>query len=180
MLARPDWRSGTVRLAGWLQAQVLAPTELVVSPPSLVGDPVAVIAARLDAAGAALADAAIRGNALPTVVIFDLETLGLGGALGVEAEADLTALHDRLSAEGALTTPYGRARIAKTWEEAARDNVIRIRVVDESGDTEGRRAEAMRRVGDDLLARMFSPFRPRSFRGSSVTGPWRRWSSAFG
>jgi hypothetical protein len=159
-LARPDWRSGTVRIAGWLHGRELAPKELVVSPPSLVGDPLCVIAARLDAAGAALADAAVRGNALPTVVIFDLETLGLGGALGIEAEADLTALHDRLTAEGALTTPYGRARIAKTWEEAARDNVIRIRVVDESGDTEGKRAEAMRRIGDDLLARMFSPFPP--------------------
>jgi hypothetical protein len=160
VLARPDWRSGMVRIAGWLHERELAPKELVVSPPSLVGDPVSVIAARLDAAGAALADAAIRGNALPTVVIFDLETLGLGGALGIEAEADLTALHDRLTAEGALTTPYGRARIAKTWEEAARDNVIKIRVVDESGDIEGKRAEAMRRVGDDLLARMFSPFPP--------------------
>ena len=159
-LARPDWRSGTVRIAGWLDARELAPLDLVVSPPSLVGDPVAVISARLDAPGAALADAAIRGDALPTVVIFDLETLGLSGPLGIEAEADLTALHDRLTAEGALTTPYGRARIAKTWEEAARDNVIKIRVVDESGDIEGRRAEAMRRVGDDLLARMFSPFPP--------------------
>ena len=159
-LARPDWRSGVVRVAGWLQAQELAPKLLVVAPPSLVGDPVSVIAARVDAAGAALADASLRDNALPTVVIFELETLGLSGPLGVTAEADLHAIHDRLTAEGALTTPYGRARIAKTWESAARDNLIRVRVVDETGDIESQRAEAMRRVGEDLLARMFSPFPP--------------------
>lgn len=159
-LARPDWRSGVVRVAGWLQTQELAPRLLVVAPPSLVGDPVAVIAARLDAAGAALADASLKGNALPTVVIFELETLGLSGPLGVTAEADLRAIHDRLTAEGALTTPYGRARIAKTWESAARDNLIRVRVVDETGEVESQRAEAMRRIGEDLLARMFSPFPP--------------------
>ena len=92
--------------------------------------------------------------------IFELETLGLSGPLGVTAEADLRALHDRLSAEGALTTPYGRARIAMTWESAARDNLIRVRVVDETGDVESQRAEALRRIGEDLLARMFSPFPP--------------------
>ena len=159
-LARPDWRRGTVRVAGWLQAAELAPTLLVVGTPSLVADPVAAIAARLDAAGAALADSALRGNALPTVVLFELETLGLAGPLGIEAEADLQAIHDRLTAEGALTTPYGRARIKGTWESAARDNLIRVRVVDESGDVESQRAEAMRRIGEDLLARMFSPFPP--------------------
>lgn len=159
-LARPDWRSGVVRVAGWLQAQELAPKMLVAGAPSLVGDPVSVIAARLDAAGAALADAALKGNALPTVVIFELETLGLSGPLGVTAEADLRAIHDRLTAEGALTTPYGRARIAMTWESAARENLIRVRVLDETGEVESQRAEAMRRIGEDLLARMFSPFPP--------------------
>src|SRR5688500_3306510 len=52
-LALPDWRSGSVRLAGWLQAEELAPKVLVVGAPSLVGHPVAVVAARLDAPGAA-------------------------------------------------------------------------------------------------------------------------------
>jgi len=159
-LARPDWRSGTVSLAGWLAADELAPLQLATGPPMLVGDPMAVIAARLDADGAALADGALRGNALPTVVIYELEALGLAGPLGIEAEADLRAIHDRLTAEGALTTPYGRARIAKTWEDLARDNLIRIRVVDESGDVESRRAEAMRQVGQDLVAKMFSPAPP--------------------
>lgn len=159
-LARPDWRSGTVQLAGWLQTTELAPKLLAMGAPSLVGDPHAIVAARLDAAGAALADASLRGNALPTVLIFELETLGLAGPLGVEVEADLQAIHDRLTAEGALTTPYGRARIAKTWESAARDNLIRTRVVDESGEIESQRGEALRRVGEDLLARMFSPLPP--------------------
>lgn len=159
-LARPDWRSGSVRLAGWLQADTLAPKVLAMGAPSLVGDPLALVSARLDAAGAALAEAALHGNALPTVVIFELTMLGLMGPLGVEVEADLVALHDRLTAEGALTTPIGRARIAKTWETAARDNVIKVRVLDESGDVESVRAEAMRRVGEDLISRLFSPFPP--------------------
>lgn len=159
-LARPDWRSGKVHVAGWLQTAELAPALLAIGAPSLVGDPHAIVAARLDAPGAALADASLRGNALPTVLIFELETLGLAGPLGVEVEADLKAIHDRLTVEGALTTPYGRARIAKTWELAARDNLIRTKVVDESGEVESQRGEAMRRVGEDLLARMFSPFPP--------------------
>ena len=159
-LARPDFRTGTVRVAGWLQTDELAPKLLAMGMPSLVGDPMALVSARLDAPAAALADAALRGNALPTVVIFELGMLGLMGPLGVEVEADLVALHDRLTAEGALTTPYGRARIAKTWESAARDNVIKVRVIDESGDVESQRSEAMRRVGEDLISRMFSPFPP--------------------
>ncbi len=171
-LVRPDWRDGQVHVAGWLETEEIAPKLLVIGSPSLVGDPLAVIAARLDAAGAALADAALRGNALPTVVIFELETLGLAGPLGVTAEADLHAIHDRLTAEGALTTPYGRARIEKTWESAARENLIKVRVVDESGDVESKRAEAMRRVGEDLMARMFSPFpppeRPRQLSDETV------------
>ncbi len=160
-LARPDWRRGTVHVAGWLQTDELKPLMLAVGPPMLVGDPMAVVAARLDVHGAALADAALKGNALPTVLIFELETLGLSGPLGVEAEADLQAIHDRLTAEGALTTPYGYARIAKTWEMMERENLIRIRVVDESGDFESQRAETMRRVGEDLIAGMFSPFPPQ-------------------
>ena len=161
LLVRPDWRAGTVRLAGWLQADELAPRTLFVGAPSLLGDPSAVIAARLDAASQpALAESALRGDALPTALIFELETLGLAGPLGIEVEADLAALHERLTAEGALTTPYGRARLAKTWEDALRENLIRVRVVDESGETETQRAEAMRRVGEDLIARMFSPMPP--------------------
>jgi hypothetical protein len=159
-LVRPDWRSGVVHLAGWLKTEALAPRSLFVGSPMLVGDPVAIVAARLDQAGTALASAALAGNSLPTVVIFELETLGLAGPLGVEVEADLRAVHDRLTLEGALTTPYGRARLAKTWESLMRENVIRVHVVDESGEIEGKRAEAMRRVGDDLVARMFSPFPP--------------------
>lgn len=160
-LARPDWRSGSVSVAGWLQTTELAPKVLVTGAPSLVGDPLALIAARLDAAGAALADAALRGNALPTVVMFQLETLGLAGPLSVKAEADLRAIHDRLTAEGALTTPYGRARVAATWESMLREHLIRVTVVDENvEDPAGQRAEAMRRLGEDLLARMFSPFPP--------------------
>lgn len=159
-LARPDWRSGTVRVVGWLDEGELAPIALAVGPPSLVGDPLVVLAAHLDQAGAALADRALRDDSLPTALIFELETIGLSGPLGVEVEADLQAVHDRLTAEGALTTPYGRARLAKTWEALERENLIRVRVVDESGDVESRRAEAMRRVGEDLIASMFSPFPP--------------------
>ncbi|MEA5451772.1 hypothetical protein VB780_24560 [Leptolyngbya sp. CCNP1308] len=160
LLLPPHWRTGEVRLTGWLDGDELAPLSLSMGMPSLLGNPLALVAARLDAAGAALADAALRGNALPTVVVFDLEMLGLAGPLGIEAEADLHAIHDRLTVEGALTTPYGAARLAITWEELVRDNLIRLRVVDESGDVESQRAEALRRVGQELVARMFSPFPP--------------------
>ncbi|PSN14825.1 hypothetical protein C7271_21385, partial [filamentous cyanobacterium CCP5] len=160
LLLPPHWRSGTVRLAGWLDTEDLSPLSLSLGMPSLVGDPMALVAARLDRDGAALAEAALRGNALPTVMIFDLELLGLAGPLGIEAEADLQAIHDRLTAEGALNTPYGAARLAITWEEFAKDNLIRMRVVDETGDVDSQRAEALRRVGQDLVSRMFSPFPP--------------------
>lgn len=160
-LARPDWRAGTVSLAGWLQTEELRPLVLSLGTPSLVGDPSAMIAARLDRAAAALAERALRGgDALPTVVIYTLEFLGLAGPLGIEAEADLQAIHERLTLEGALNTPYGRARLAKTWEEFAKQNLIRLRVVDESGDVESRRAEALTRVGSELVATMLEPCPP--------------------
>lgn len=160
-LARPDWRSGTVSLAGWLQAEELRPLTLSLGPPSLVGDPSSTLAARLDRNAAALAERALRGgDALPTVVIYTLEFLGLAGPLGVEAEADLQAIHDRLTLEGAINTPYGRARLAKTWEQFAKENLIRLRVVDESGDVESRRAEALARVGSELVATLLSPCPP--------------------
>jgi hypothetical protein len=160
-LARPDWRGGTVSLAGWLWADELRPLTLSLGTPSLVGDPSATIAARLDRAGAALAERALSGgDALPTVVLYTLEFLGLAGPLGVEAEADLQAIHERLTLEGAVHTPYGRARLAKTWEEFAKDDLIRLRVVDESGDVESRRAEALARVGSELVATLLSPGPP--------------------
>lgn len=160
-LGRPDWRGGTVSLAGWLQADELRPLTLSLGPPSLVGDPSSTLAARLDRAGAALAERALRGgDALPTVVIYTLEFLGLAGPLGVEAEADLQAIHERLTLEGAINTPYGRARLAKTWEEFAKENLIRLRVVDESGAVESRRAEALARVGSELVATLLSPCPP--------------------
>jgi hypothetical protein len=160
ILTPPHWRRGHVHLAGWVESEVLAPIQLSLGAPSLAGHPHVVVAAQLDQQAAALAHACLRGDGLPTVLIFELETLGLAGPLEVEAEADLQAIHDRLTAEGALTTPYGRARIAATWESCARDNLIRVRVLDESGDVESQRSEAMRRVGEDLLSRMFSPFPP--------------------
>ncbi|MDR4492907.1 MAG: hypothetical protein R3B74_00480 [Nitrospirales bacterium] len=159
-VAQPDWRTGEVEVAGWLAVDELKPVSLALGAPLLVGSPRAVLSARLDQAGAAMAEQALRGNALPTALLWRLETLGLAGPLGVEVEADLQAMHDRLTAEGALTIPYGRARIAKTWEEMTSDNLIRVRVVDESGHVESRRAEAVRRVGEQLTAEMFSPFPP--------------------
>lgn len=159
-LMQPDWRSGAVEVAGWLNADELKPLSLALGTPLISGAPRVMLAARLDQAGAALAEAALRGDGLPTALLWRLETLGLAGPLGVQIEADLQAMHDRLTAEGALTVPIGRARIAKTWEEFAKDNLIRVRIVDESGDVESNRSEAIRRVGEDLTAAMFAPFPP--------------------
>ena len=159
-LCAPDWRAGTVEVAGWLKEDTLQPLSLVLGPPSLVGEPVVVLAARLDRQGAGLAASALRGDSLPVVLLWKLETLGLSGSLGIEVEADLQAMHQRLTLEGALTVPIGRARIAKTWETFEKEQLIRTHIVDESGDVESNRAEALRRVGEDLIASMFSPFPP--------------------
>lgn len=156
LLARPSWRAGSVKLYGFLEDRALRPRVLAVGEPSLLGDPNVVIAARLDADAAALAEASLRGNALPTSIAFELETLGLAGPLGIAIEADLQAIHDRLSIGGALTTPYGAAKIKATWEELAKENLIRIEVLDESGELETNRAEAMRRVGEQLVMEMLT------------------------
>ncbi|UHD15085.1 hypothetical protein [Thiocapsa bogorovii] len=79
-----------------------------------VGVPVALVAACLGATGVALADAAVRGNALPTVLISELETLGLAGPVGVIAEADLQAMYGLVTVAGALDSLYGLARVAKS------------------------------------------------------------------
>lgn len=160
VLAAPDWRSGSVEVAGWLAVSDMAPLSLALGPPSLTGDPFVALAARLDQQGAALAAESLRGDALPVVLLWKLETLGLGGPLGIKVEADLQAMHKRLTLEGALNVPIGRARLAKTWERFASEQLIRTRIIDESGDVDGNRGEAMRRVGEDLTARMFSPFPP--------------------
>ena len=160
ILARPPWRVGEVKLFGFLGDAPLAPTVLATGAPSLLGDPRVVIAARLGRDAAALAEAALHGDALPTVLLFDLETVGLAGPLGIEAEADLQAIHDRLTAAGALTTPYGAAKISATWEEYLRDGLIRVEVVDEAGELEGRRGEAMRRIGEELVRTMLTPEPP--------------------
>lgn len=159
-LAAPDWRRGSVEVAGWLDADEMKPMSLALGTPSVIGTPRVLLAARLDHAGAALAHASLRGDALPTALLWRLETLGLAGPLGVEVEADLQAIHDRLMAEGALTVPIGRARLAKTWEEFVSDNLVRVRSVDESGDLESNRGEALRRMGEELTAAMFAPFPP--------------------
>jgi hypothetical protein len=159
-LATPDWRAGSVEVAGWFTEDAMKPLSLALGRPSLVGDPVVVLAARLDRQGAGLAASSLRGDSLPIVLMWKLETLGLAGPLGIEVEADLQAMHERLSMEGALNVPIGRARIAKTWETFAKEQLIRTRIVDESGDFESNRTEALRRVGEDLIARMFSPFPP--------------------
>jgi len=159
-LRRPDWRDGTFRLAGWLAADELAPTVLHTGRPSLAGHPGALVAARLDRHGAALADGSLRGDALPVVAMFELETVGLAGPISVQAEADLHAIHRRLTVEGALTTPIAAASIEATWERFLRENLVRIDVLDESGDPEAARAEALRRVGQDLVLRMLTPEPP--------------------
>ncbi|MCB9716803.1 MAG: hypothetical protein H6712_23295 [Myxococcales bacterium] len=162
-LGRPDFREGTVELAGWMQTDELRPLTVSMGPPSLVGDPSAIVAARLDAAAAAMIEQALReGDALPTAVLYRLELLGLAGPLGIEVEADLRRVHDRLVIEGALTSPIGRARLAKTWDELATQEVVRVRVLDESGDVESRRAEALTRVGEDLVAKMLQATPPAS------------------
>lgn len=156
-LARPDYRDGAVELAGWLQADELRPVRVAMGPPSLVGDPSSIVAARLDRHGAAMIEQALRqGDALPTSVIYRLEFLCMRGPLGIDVEADLHAVHDRLALEGALTTPIGSARLSKVWESMATDGTIRVEVLDESGDVEGSRAEAMTRVGEALTSKMLS------------------------
>ncbi|MBX7080017.1 MAG: hypothetical protein K1X88_12555 [Nannocystaceae bacterium] len=155
-ILRPSWRAGNVRVFGFLDDPTLPPRVLAVGPPSLLGDPSVVLAARLDEQATAIAEASLRGDSLPTVVAFELEALALGGPLGIEIEADLQAIHDRLTVGGALTTPYAAAKLKATWEEFARERLIRVNILDESGELESNRSEALRRVGESLIAEMLT------------------------
>ncbi|MFO0637018.1 MAG: hypothetical protein U0168_29660 [Nannocystaceae bacterium] len=155
-LLRPSWRAGTVRVFGFLDDTTLPPRVLAAGPPSLLGDPSVVLAARLDEQATAIAEASLRGDSLPSVVAFELEALALGGPLGIEIEADLQAIHDRLTVGGALTTPYAAAKLKATWEELARERIIRVTILDESGELESNRSEALRRVGEALIGEMLT------------------------
>lgn len=159
-LLTPDWRDGEVQLAGWLQEDALKPIHRYLGQPNLQGTPRITVAAHLDQQATALARNTVEQDMLPTVVIFQLQTLALAGALDIRVSADLQAVHERLTLEGAFQAPMTRLALEATWEELARDNVIQVEVLDQSGDTEGQRAEALRRVGEDLIARLFSPMPP--------------------
>lgn len=156
----PPWIEGSAALLGLLgEADPSAPgfvTErLATARPSLVGAPRVVLGARLTEAGASLVRGALRGDGLPAGVLFDLTAHALLGPLGVDVEVDLAAAHERFAVGGHLSTPYGKAEIRAIWEELVADKVVRERVVDASGDSEGARAEALRRASEEVTMRLF-------------------------
>ncbi len=166
-LAVPAWRAGEAALIGaWRPADAppadTPPTSngalrVAVTAPSLEGDCPVVIAAALDRTAAALAAEALRAGTLPMGVVYTLEVLALEGPLAVEAEAELHRVHERLRLRGGFETAWGSAELQGFFEELVEEGLIRFHVHDEVPDADAARAEALRRVGEDLLRRMFDP-----------------------
>ncbi len=171
------WIAGTASLIGFLGqetagAEGLVTTRLGSARPSLAGHPRVVLGAGLSEAGAALLRGALAGDGLPAAVLFDLEALALMGPLGVEVDVDLKMAHERFAIGGYLKTPYGRAEIRKVWEELVEAKVVRVRVLDASGDREAARAEGIRRASEEATMRLFqASLTPESFEeGKAATG----------
>lgn len=160
VVSEPPWLDGSATLLGFLGAEVAGASGFVTerlgaARPSLVGAPRAVLGASLTEAGGALLRGALRGDGLPAGVLFDLEAHALLGPLAVDVEVDLRMAHERFAVGGYLATPYGKAEIRAIWEELVENKVVRERVLDASGDTEGARAEALRRASEEVTRRLF-------------------------
>jgi hypothetical protein len=160
VVTEPPWISGSAALLGFLGTETpgaagFVTERLGAARPSLVGAPRVVLGAALTEAGAALLRGALRGDGLPAGVLFDLEAHALMGPLGVDVEVDLRMVHERFAVGGYLATPYGKAEIRAIWEELVENKVVRERVIDASGDSDGARAEALRRASEEVTRRLF-------------------------
>lgn len=170
----PPWRRGQARLAGWLGEEGQARWShhvLGATQPALTPDGRALFSALLNESGAALAAGALGGGALPLVVVYTLETLGLGGKLGVVIEADVARTWERLTLEAQVESRYyARAEASAVFEQALERGEVRVRVTDESGDVEGRRATALQLAGQAFAAELFTLAAPRAAHGGLRDG----------
>jgi hypothetical protein len=173
-LVIPPWRAGTARLAGWLgdgSGTPWAHHVLGSTLPALTPDGRATFSALLTEDGAALAHGALRGGALPVVVVYELETLGLTGPLGVRIEADVHRTWERLTLEAQIESRYyARAEASAVFERAIELGEVRVTVVDQSGDVSGRRATAVQLAGQAFAAELFTLGAPRAEVGGLKDG----------
>ncbi|MFO0648797.1 MAG: hypothetical protein U0326_21330 [Polyangiales bacterium] len=156
----PGFTRGHARVVGWREAAEPGapdgppPVVIAETTPSLTGDLGAVFSARLDEAGASLCRAMLQARGLPGALLYELEFVGLAAPLGIEVEVDLHGARERLSAMASFTSKWAQAKVQATLDEMASTELFHVRVVDGRGEAEGARAEALRRVGEDMV-RMF-------------------------
>jgi hypothetical protein len=162
-LVEPPWLSGSAMLIGWLGGDTGASEDAMVlqrfaeGEPSLGPDGRVVFAARLDEPGAELLHSAITAGGVPAGVAYQLETLGLAGPLGIEVDVNLHGTRDYFAVKGGVTGRFVKAQVTKAMEDLVTARLVTVRVVDQSGNTDGARAEALRRAGEQMVETLFQP-----------------------
>ncbi len=118
--------------------------------PSLLGRQTAIFAATLSPEGAALVDAALHGDALPILAVYELEYAGLKRARGVRATVDFQMAYEYLTARFGLNSLVFRAELGDEAEALREMGAIQIEDIDFVGDDPAAAAERSREVLETL------------------------------
>lgn len=134
---------------------------LAAGTPSLLGHARAVFSVELTREGTALIDGALRGNALPVIVAYELTFEGLRPARGMRAHVDYHMSYEFLRARLRPDVLIFKADIDRESEALKREGHITIEDVDYSGNDPALQAQRLaeaRQTLNELTEALF--FRP--------------------
>ena len=146
---------------------VLVEHILGAAKPSLLGHQRAIFSVELSPEGATLLEAAIRGEHVPVMIVYDLAFSGLRPARGVRARVDYAMAYNYLRTRLAGSSLWFKADLDREAETLEREGHIQIEDVDYQGSEPAilaRRREEVRATLNDLMETLF--FRP----GASPAG----------
>ncbi len=129
------------------------------SVPSLHGDNSAAFSLTLSQEGATILEEAFEKGTTPIGVIYDLKFTGMRPALEVKITADFKRIYDHFSANLNAQVYFVQAGIEAGFEKLVQDGVIKIEVMNFTGDADLKEKEkwALDFFKDSLLREWFQP-----------------------
>lgn len=127
--------------------------------PSLHGDNTAAFSLTLSQEGATILEKAFTNGTEPVGVIYDLKFTGMRPALNVEITADLERVYNQLSGGIEAQVYFVRAGIDAAFEKLVQDGVIKIKVINFTGENDESEKErwALDFFKESLLKQWFEP-----------------------